>query len=114
MQWLILICTVEGALSGVLTGFAWKRYGSDGIFSFLPGACNGIFGSQMAFVFPEPFPLFAITVVNIAWLIALFLTMFFGGGGWKRLKKKMSAAKEKLLAKVRELAPAPQPVPVPI
>ena len=54
--------------------------------------------------------------VNAVIFVIALLVTFLGGNNtfWKRLKQSTSKAREKLLAKVRELAPAPRPVPIPI
>ena len=49
-------------------------------------------------------------------LVGMWTAMYlFGGGGrWRKLRKKTSAALQKLLQKVKDLAPAPSPNPQPV
>ena len=49
----------------------------------------------------------------LAYLVTYVVLTFFDMGGGKWLRKKTSTALRKLLAKVRELAPVPQPMPQP-
>lgn len=53
------------------------------------------------------------SVAGFMWVIGYVIAENFGGHPKRWLRWKTSTAKEKLLAKVRELAPTPRPKPIP-
>ncbi len=129
MEWLVTFCLplAVSAVGGVVAGFVIIK------FNLLPNSFSSpsrfLRVQTLMYITWSPSLLMlgwpggvgepSILISVLAYAVGLFTIWFlFGGGGgkWRRVKQKMSAAKEKLLAKVRELAPAPSPglVPIPV
>jgi hypothetical protein len=53
-------------------------------------------------------------ILGLAAFFIAFYIVTRWGGWWRWFKQKTSAAKEKLLAKVKEFAPSPKPALVPV
>lgn len=109
-MWSVLACVAVGGFGGYSAGVLLIKY-PHRFLHMLPAMFGGALLAQLGIYFFEP-PFLNFVTWVVAHVVGLLLAGFFGGGGWKRFKAKTSAAKEKLLAKVRELAPVPQPIPV--
>lgn len=136
-MWSGFIALIVGAACGVLLGLAVKKHVHDWEFSIIVFVCAADVSAAMILsldhllaatrlllqhsplyhlkmlLWAGTFAGFSIVAV-FATIIVAVIIIFFDDDRWKRwLKNKTSAAKEELLAKFRELAPAPKPVPVP-
>ena len=106
---------IAGALCGFVVGRFLQKLLQTPQMLILLALGMGLLLSQLAVRLPprESYWLYCATADLVCGIVIIVLIGSSDDDFWKRFRKKTSKALEKLLAKVKELAPTPAPKPFP-